>query len=156
MKGNFSAPGLSFLFSMELELEEAQNPGVTPKGQRRIVRVSGGKFQGEKLTGVVLPGGDDWITIHDDGTIIQDVRILLQTDDQALILMTYRGIRTGPSEVLERLNRQEEVNPEDYYFRTSPIFEAANPNYNWLNKRVFIGKGARLPNTVFYSIFTVD
>ncbi|MEI3604388.1 DUF3237 domain-containing protein [Pseudogracilibacillus sp. SE30717A] len=153
---HLEAPELSFLCDMELTVEGAHLPGKTPIGNRRIIRVTGGKLRGEKLTAEVIPGGDDWITVREDGTIIQDVRILLQTEDNALILMTYRGVRTGSKEVLGRLDAGEDVDPSEYYFRTAPIFETADPKYDWLNRRIFISNGIRLPNGVNYSIYTVE
>src|SRR5699024_1868332 len=109
-----------------------------------------------KLNATVIPGGDDWITVQEDGTIIQDVRILLQTKDNALILMTYRGIRTSSKEVLKRLDKGEKVDPEEYYFRTAPIFETASERYDWLNRKLFVSNGIRLPEGVQYSIYTVE
>lgn len=153
---HLEAPSLSFLCEMELFVEEAHLLGKTPIGSRRIIRVTGGKLRGEKLHANVIPGGDDWITVRKDGTIIQDVRILLKTVDEALILMTYRGIRTGSEAVLQRLNEGEEVHPSEYYFRTVPIFETASSEYDWLNRRVFISTGIRLAEGVNYSIYTVE
>jgi|SRR5690625_65652 len=153
---HLTAPSLSFLCDMELTVEKAHLPGKTPIGNRRIIRVTGGKLRGENLTARVVPGGDDWIIVRDDGTIIQDVRILLETDDDALIIMTYRGIRTGSRKILKRLDAGEEVDPEEYYFRTAPIFETGVPKYDWLNRRLFVSRGIRLATGVNYSIYTVD
>lgn len=152
----FEAPALTFLFNLELEVEKAHLPGSTPIGTRRIIRVTGGKFGGGEINGHVIPGGDDWITVREDGTIIQDVRILLETDDEELIMMSYRGIRTGPKEVLARLDKGEDVPVDDYYFRTNPIFETASEKYEWLNKRIYISTGQRIATGVKYSIYQVD
>ncbi|RST77397.1 DUF3237 domain-containing protein [Siminovitchia acidinfaciens] len=150
------APSLSFLCDMELTVESAHLPGKTPIGSRRIIRVTGGALRGDRLMAEVVPGGDDWITVREDGTIIQDVRILLKTNDGELIMMSYRGIRTGEPEVLQRLDNNEEVDPDEYYFRTAPIFETASDKYDWLNRRLFVCRGIRLPGKVNYSIYTVD
>ncbi|PKR77855.1 DUF3237 domain-containing protein [Halalkalibacillus sediminis] len=152
---HMEAPELNFLFDMELEVEAPHLPGKTPVGNRRVIRVSGGYFQGKELKGEVVPGGDDWITVREDGTIIQDVRILLKTDDGELIMMTYRGIRTGPKEVLERLDRNEKVDLDEYYFSTQPIFETSSEKYSWLNNRLFVSRGVRLEGKVNYSIYSV-
>lgn len=149
-------PELKLLGHMELSVAKPYLPGKTPIGNRRIIQVTGGKFEGEHFNAVVLPGGDDWITVREDGTIIQDVRITLETDDKALILMTYRGIRTGDPSVLKRLDNGENVDPEEYYFRTNPIFETASEKYHWLNNRIFVSNGIRLPEGVSYSIYTVE
>ncbi|RST77204.1 DUF3237 domain-containing protein [Siminovitchia acidinfaciens] len=150
------APSLSFLCDMELTVEGAHLPGKTPVGNRRIIRVIGGSLRGDRLTAEVIPGGDDWIIVREDGTIIQDVRILLKTNDGELIMMSYRGIRTGYPEVLRRLDNNEEVDPDEYYFRTAPIFETASVKYDWLNRRLFVSRGIRLPGKVNYSIYIVD
>lgn len=152
----FEAPQLKFIFDLELKVEKAHLPGKTPIGNRRIIRVEGGHFNGEHVRGEVIPGGDDWIIVREDGTIIQDVRILLRTDDNEIIMMSYRGIRTGPKEVLARLDHNEEVDPGEYYFRTNPIFETASEKYDWMNKRVFVSTGQRLASGVKYSVYQVD
>lgn len=152
----FEAPNLTFTFDLELKVEKAHLPGITPIGNRRIIRIESGSFNGEHVNGDVIPGGDDWITVREDGTIIQDVRILLRTDDGELIMMSYRGIRTGPKDVLARLDNNEDVDPEEYYFRTAPIFETASEKYDWLNKKIFISKGKRSPGKVNYSVYQVD
>ena len=36
---------------------DAQELGDTPPGRRRIIRIAGGSFRGERLSGRVLPGG---------------------------------------------------------------------------------------------------
>jgi hypothetical protein len=84
-----------------------------------------------------------------------DVRLILQTDDGALIAMTYRGIRHGPAEVLARLDRGEPVAPTDYYFRISALFETSDVRYDWLNRVVAAGSGQRLPAGPVYSLFEI-
>lgn len=152
----FEAPNLSFLFDLELKVESPHLPGKTPIGNRRIIRIISGEFTGEKLSGIVIPGGDDWITVREDGTIIQDVRILLKTNDDELIMMSYRGIRTGSKDVLARLDKNEDVSRSEYYFRTAPIFETSSEKLDWLNKRLFISTGQRLEGKVRYSVYQVD
>ncbi len=95
------------LFNISIKLHPIQDVGITPAGQRRIVPVSGGRLSGERLRGEVLPhAGSDLLLIRADGSAQQDVRMTLLTDDGALILMTYRGVRHGPPEVIARLARE--------------------------------------------------
>ena len=65
-----------------------------------------------------------------------DVRCVMQTDDGALIGMTYRGMRHGPKDVLDRIAKGETVNPQLYYMRATPYFETASEKYDFLNKLV--------------------
>ncbi len=82
--------------------------------------MSVGVFEGPGLKGRVLPGGSDWIVVRRDGVLIQDVRVVLQTDDGHNVLMSYRGMRHGPELVIERVDNGEDPDPSEYYFRTTP------------------------------------
>ena len=90
----------------------------------------GGSFEGERLSGEVLDGGNDWQSVRQDGATTLDVRIVLRTTDGALIGMTYRGLRHGPPDVTERIEKGEVVDPASYYFRIAPSFETAAPPTN--------------------------
>ena len=129
--------------------------GATPGGNRRIGLVSGGNFEGERLRGTVLPGGADWIIARPDGCTTLDVRLVLQSDDGAAIGMVYRGLRHGPAEIMQRLDRGEPVDPSQYYFRTAIMFETAAARYDWLNRIFAIGTGSRPPEGPVYQIYEV-
>jgi hypothetical protein len=144
------------LFTLAIELHPIHDLGHTPLGHRRIVPVSGGQFLGERLHGNILPhAGSDLLLTRADGAFQQDVRLALQTDDGALILMTYRGVRHSSPEVAARIARGESVPATDYYLRTSPWFETAAPKYDWLNRIVAVGVGQRLPNGASYEVFEI-
>jgi Protein of unknown function (DUF3237) len=143
------------LFNITLQFGAPQLLGRTPLGDRRVVPVLGGSFDGERLRGTVEPGGSDWILVRPDGTAKLDVRLTLKTDDGALIGMTYRGIRHGPAAVIDRLNRGEKVDPSEYYFRTAPEFETSAEKYEWLNRVVAVATGHRPPEGPVYRVFEV-
>jgi hypothetical protein len=141
------------LFVMRLDVRKLQIVGVTPGVYRRVGVVPSGIFEGERLAGEVLDGGNDWQSVRSDGSTTLDVRLVLKTRDEALIGMTYRGIRQGPSDAIARLERGEIVDPTSYYFRITPFFETGAPQYNWLNNIVAIGTGHRFPEGPTYSVF---
>ncbi len=143
------------LFTLTLEVAGMQPVGATPAGDRRVGLVAGGRFQGARLSGTVLPGGADWIMLRPDGATTLDVRLVLQTDDGAAIGMTYRGIRHGPPEIMDRVARGEAVPPGSYYFRTVVAFETGAPRYAWLNRIVAVGTGERPPSGPVYDVFEV-
>jgi hypothetical protein len=143
------------LFTLRLRVSGMQAIGVTPIGDRRIGLVEGGTFQGERLRGTVLPGGADWIIARPDGVMALDVRLALQTEDGALIGLTYRGLRHGPKDVMDRMARGEAVDPSRYYFRTVGSFETAAPQYDWLNRLWAVGTGERPPEGPVYELFEV-
>lgn len=144
------------LFILLLDVEPAINVGNTPGVDRRVGIISGGRFEGERLRGTVMAGGSDWQAIRPgDGAWMLDVRIVLKTDDEAIIGMPYRGIRHGPKEVLERIARYEPVKATDYYLRIAAFFETASEKYSWLNGVIGVGIGHRLPQGPVYQIFEV-
>jgi hypothetical protein len=146
---------ITHLMTLTLSVVGMQAIGATPNGNRRIGLVGGGTFQGERLRGTVLAGGADWIMVRADGSTTLDVRLVLETDDKAQIGMTYRGMRHGPAAVMERLNRGDNVDPSDYYFRTAVAFETAAAKYDWLNRIIAVGTGKRPPEGPVYDIFEV-
>ena len=147
---------LAHLFTVRFDVEPPRPLGPTPFGERRIVRIAGGSFEGPRLRGAVLPEGGDWLLLRADGVLQLDVRATLQTDDGHLIYMTYRGARHGPPEVIDRLNRGEAVDPDSYYFRTAPFFETASGSpYAWLNGIVSVGTGVRHPERAVYDVYEV-
>lgn len=141
------------LFIMRLDVLPYQIIGGPDGAFRRVGVVPGGIFEGERLSGKVL-GGSDWQTVRGDGSVLLDVKLVLETADSALIAMTYEGIRRGPAEVIERVNKGEDVDPATYYFRTNPMFETAS-SYSWINGILAIGAGYRTPAGVIYSLFEV-
>jgi hypothetical protein len=61
--------------------------GQTPNAFRRVGVVQGGSFEGERLSGEVV-SGNDWQSVRADSCIKLDVRLVLRTNDGALIVMT--------------------------------------------------------------------
>jgi hypothetical protein len=143
------------LFVMRLEVPTVESVGPAPGGFRRVGLVTGGTFTGSRLSGEVLASGNDWQQVRTDGSTTLDVRVLLRTQDRALIAMTYRGIRHGPVDVLERLDKGLDVDPAAYYFRTLPLFETADARYDWLNRVAAVGIGHRQSGAAVYSVFEI-
>jgi Protein of unknown function (DUF3237) len=144
------------LFTITIKLHPIEELGDTPAGNRRVFPVSGGDFRGERVRGSVLPvAGSDLLLSRPDGSSQQDVRMVLRTDDGALILMTYRGVRHASAEVNTRIARGEQVAASEYYLRTAPFFETSSPKYSWLNKMVAVGIGERRSEGVIYEVFEI-
>jgi len=98
---------------------------VQELGSRSVYPMTGGSFEGERLCGQVLAGGGDWIATSSDGVLELDLRVTLETDDGALVHMTFTGIRDDAHG----------------YFRTLPRFETASPKYAFLNRLLAVGTG---------------
>lgn len=115
------------LFHMALRSGPQQVVGQTPNGERRIAPVLDGAFEGERLRGVFLCGGSDWITVRPDRVWELNVRLALKTDEGDLVAMSYRGLRHGPADVLAKVHRGEQVGRDAYYFRAA-FFLKRGPN----------------------------
>jgi len=143
------------LLKAEITLAAPQELGDTPAGRRRIIPITGGRFDGERLRGRVLPGGADWQIIRPDGVADLDARYTLETVDGALIYVRNHGYRHGLADVLKRLAAGEDVDPALYYMRTTPLFETGDARYGWLNGIICVGTGARKKSSVHLEIFEV-
>lgn len=143
------------LFVFQIEVRPPAIIGATPGYDRRIGEIVGGSFEGERLRGRILSGGSDWQSLRRDGAITLDVRIVMQTDDGELIGMTYRGMRHGPKEVMDRIARGEKVSPTEYYLRATPYYETASQKYDWLNRIVSVAYGHRLGGGAIYQVFEI-
>lgn len=141
------------MFVMRLKVTPVFAVGPAPEEYRRVGVIPGGSFEGERLSGKVLQGGSDWQTVRRDGTVIINARLVLQTSDGALACLTYHGVRSGPLEVIARIDRGEAVEPESYYFRISLLFQTSAPQHDWLNRVVGVGMGHRFADGPIYSIF---
>lgn len=144
------------LFEISADLEAAQEIGTTPHGTRRIVYVTGGSFTGPRLKGEVLPGGGDWVRDRPDNAFELDVRITLRTDDDHLIYTSYRGILYAQPDIMQRMRQGErDIDPSEYYFRTTPVFETGSEKYDWLNRIVSVGIGRRTATGVAYTVYAI-
>jgi hypothetical protein len=83
------------------------------------------------------------------------IRLVLKTTDDALICMTNQGVRHGPPDVVDRIEKGEVVDPTSYYFRTNPLFGTSAPKYDWINRIVAVGIGHRQADGPIYSVFEV-
>ena len=140
------------LMTVKILAAPAQKFGAGPHGTRTFVPVTGGDFEGPRLRGKIVPGGGDWLLLRSDGVLEFDLRITLETDDHALIYMTFQGLRHGPADAIAALGRGEAVDPARYYFRTVPRFETSAETYAFLNRIVSVGVGETRPDGAVHRI----
>jgi len=80
-----------------------------------------------------------------------ETNYLLKTDDvePAYIVVSTRGWRKGPKEVIEALmdpERANDVDPDSYSFRLYVNMEAGDERYRFLNTCMWVGSGVRKGN----------
>jgi hypothetical protein len=154
ISGPLSSVRTRHLFTMKLEVSAVVPVGQTPNGLRRVGIVSGGSIVGDRVNGKVITG-NDWQVLRPDGSLTLDVRLVLETDQGLSMTMAYRGLRHGPADVIQRLERGEAVDPTSYYFRIAPQFETSGAELGWLNGVQAIGLGHRYADGPVYVVFEV-
>jgi hypothetical protein len=133
-----------FAFEAQVEVSAPLVIGESARGLRRVVPIEGGRVAGPLLNGRVVPGGADWQYVRPDGVLDVEAKYTIEAADGTLIMVTNKGVRHGPKEIIDKLTSGVDVDPALYYFRTSAQFEAPNDSkYAWLNRSVFIGVAER-------------
>jgi len=127
--------------------------GAGPYGNRLIVEVAGGAFEGPRLRGRILTGGGDWLLVDAEGVGHLDVRASFETHDGALIYVQYYGRLEITDAVMAALGGTGETRFGDQYFFSQPRFETGDARYRWLNRVIAVGQGRVLPNRVEYQVF---
>jgi hypothetical protein len=143
------------IFRIRAEVADIRHFGATPYGERRVIDIVGGRVEGPKLNGRILPGGADWQIVRSDGVVDLQARYAIESDGGARVLVVSDGLRYGPPEVMAALARGEAVDPARYYFRTAMRFETSDPALAWLNNIIALATGARERNTVRLDVYEV-
>ena len=142
-----------YLARFAVEIGELVSLGPAPLGERRVVNILGGTFEGPAMRGEVLAGGADWQIARADGVLDLDARYTLKEQGGGLVRVVSQGYRHGPDEVLAALARDEDVDPTKYFFRTIMRFETGAPDLAWLNKTIAIGAADRKARLVFIDAY---
>lgn len=115
-------PRTEFLLAVQAEVTPATFLGEGGEGLRRLMTVAGGVFEGPRLRGHILPGGEFWQLERPDGVTTLEARFTLKATDGSLLSMTHRGLAAPGAQA-----------------RTVPEIEAPAGLHDWLNRAVFIG-----------------
>jgi hypothetical protein len=146
-------PRLEMLCHVTVKVAAPQLIGPVLTGERRIIPIIGGRFEGPRMRGEILSGGADWQIVVSDGATLLEARYTLRTDDGALIYVRNTGLRHGPADTLAAIARGEQVDPSRYYFRALPAFETGAPKYAWLNRLLAVCSGARAKEEVLLDFY---
>lgn len=119
-------PCAEFAYEAEVDVAPRQNLGASALGERFIVPILGGRFEGPRLRGLVLPGGADRQLLRPDGIKELDALYEMQADDGTVIT------------VHNRVLIDDTVQPARYARSVVRLRAPAGP-HEWLNRRVFVG-----------------
>lgn len=137
------------IFSYHLQLNPPEVIGPVPEGIRANVYTKSGTVTGEKVQGILRSVGGDWVTIRPDGVGITDVRGTIETQDGALIYLTYTGVLDLGEDGYHKFLQGQL--PPTAQIRNAPRLQTAHPTYLWLNRVQCISIGE-----INFAAFTAD
>jgi hypothetical protein len=139
-----------------LAIEVAVRPPLDLGDGRRWVTFSGGRFSGRGgLAGRVLEGGVDWQRSRPGGVLEIDAHYVLVSDAGDSVEVRSTGLRRATPEIVERIMRGEDVDPDSYYFRTHVRFWSPAPELAWLNDLLAVSTGQREKDLVYIHVHEV-
>ena len=110
-----------------------------PFGDRVIAGISEGRWEGDRLRANIVGAGGDWAMPGPGGAMLLDVRQVIETDDGAVIYVTYHG----------RADRTRGT------YTIAPTFETSHEQYTWLNSVQAVGKGQLVDGRIVYEVYEV-
>lgn len=121
-----AAPSLEYVLTLKVRIDGAFNVGQTSHGNRFVIPITGGTFEGPRIKGEVLPGGADYQMQQPDMQRTElEAIYCIRTHDGVSIHVRNEGIITGQG-------------PQTYFY-TSPRFEAPTDSpYAWLNNGIYV------------------
>jgi hypothetical protein len=144
-----------YVFTITARIGEVTTAGDIGHGVRRIIPIVGGEVRGESVNGKVCAFGADFQVIRPNELIELEAKYAFETDDGATVYVENKGIRFGPVELLQKLKRNEPVDPKLIYFRTAPRFETGHAKYRWLMENLFVASAARHADRVVIDVHQV-
>lgn len=122
-------PQLEFALQLRVTLDAPYSVGETQHGQRTVIPITGGTFEGPLLKGTIINGGADYQLAGGGRTEIEAI-YSIKTDDGVYIHVRNRGVICS--------DKDAEGRPS-FYFKAAPQFEApTNSRYAWLNNAIFV------------------
>jgi hypothetical protein len=124
-------PQLEFALQLKVTLGDSYDVGETQHGQRIVIPITGGTFEGPAIKGTIINGGADYQLANKSlGRTELEAIYSIKTDDGIYIHIRNRGIIAS--------GQAEEGRPS-FYFRCAPQFEApSDSKYAWLNNSLFL------------------
>ena len=124
-------PQLEFALQLKVTLGDSYDVGETQHGQRIVIPITGGTFEGPAIKGTIINGGADYQLANKSlGRTELEAIYSIKTDDGVYIHVRNRGIIWS--------GKDAQGNPS-FYFMAAPQFEApADSKYVWLNNALFV------------------
>ena len=114
-----------------------------PSHTRVIGEAASCELVGDRVRASQAGGSTDWLTLHVDGSVNVDARLLLATPTGGHLTVAYRG-------------RAERLPATGAPVFITPTFETDDPDLQWLNHLQAVGKGVRTDTTLVYELYELE
>lgn len=130
-------------------------------GRRQLINCPTGTVEGvdpdgNAFHGITLPCTIDSQVIRPNGVAELSARYGIRLDDGRSFYIENNGIRTVPPEYVQTVLEGGFVDPDLYYFVTTPKIEAYDDSLRWLERHVFLCKATRTPDAVNIRYYMVE
>lgn len=157
------APALAsnYVFTLHVDLSPPIDYGSTFAGDRRFIPITGGKVEGERVKGEILPGGGDWNAVRVDGVVHVLAKYTVRLADGTLIYVHNEGYGRADQSEMKTVFGDDPASASmknggaDWYTKTFPRFEVADGPHAWLTKSCFVGDllPPSIPNHVKIDVY---
>ncbi len=130
------APTLEFAYEAIVDVGDRRSLGASALGERFIIDILGGSFEGPRLRGTVLAGGADRQWLRPDGVKELHAVYEMLTHDGVVIAVDNQVLIDDPS--------GDTASSAGRYARSVVRLRAPAGPYEWLNRRIFLGTLASL------------
>ena len=128
------------LATLEITILRHTRMDGLPAGSRRIGEAASCELIGSRVQASQAGTSSDWLTLHADGSVSVDARLLLATPSGATLTITYRG-------------KCADLPATGTPVYITPTFETDDPNLAWLNTIQAVGKGLRQGTSLVYELY---
>ncbi|MEO8889052.1 MAG: DUF3237 domain-containing protein [Jatrophihabitantaceae bacterium] len=128
------------LATLHIKISQHTRMDGLPVGSRLVGEASECVLDGDRVHARQSGTSSDWLTVHADGTVSVDARLLLVTDSGAHLALTYRG-------------KGADLPATGAPVYVVPTFETDDPELGWLNTVQAVGKGIRDGSSLVYELY---
>jgi hypothetical protein len=123
---------------------------------RQVWEVVEATLEGDGISATLAATGSDWMAVGDDGYWRPDVRVILETDDGAMIGLGYTGLVEQTDAFVAAAEADEPTAWQDQYMRMALRFATSDARYAELTRSLFVAQGRILgTGRVEYAVYRI-
>ncbi len=137
--GPHFTPTLAFVGHVSVRFKPPSVVGETPEGLRVDFYAQSGSITGDCIRGRIAENSADYLLVRPDGIGLLDVHARIETNDGAVLSVTYRGQVDFGEDGYQRVARNDY--PTLPRLQVTPRILTQDQRYRWMNRTQFVGVG---------------